>query len=111
MWPQQAKTLPNLSESDKTLLLTLGLEVVYKRMADNHKFHIDVVQKVVQEVLARKQSLEQADQVLCSMRKAVECKYAHIMKQQFGDIFSIGMCQTVESNREEEEEEEVAGCS
>ena len=51
LWP------PNLSESNKELVLALGLEEVYKRMAENHKFHIDVVW----EVAAGQQSLEHAD--------------------------------------------------
>ena len=69
IWPPQARaprslTPPNLSESDKKrLVLALGLEEAYKRMAANHKFHIDVVR----EVAAGQQCLEQADQVLCSM--------------------------------------------
>ena len=95
IWPQQAQAprssrLSNLSESDKTLVLALGLEEVYKRMAANHKFHIDVVQ----EVAAGVQSLEQADQVLCSMRKAAEHEYACLMG------LDLGM---VESDEEEEE--------
>lgn len=80
-WPQKVKAPrlsrpSNLSESNKELVLALGLEEVYKHMAENHKFHIDVVW----EVAARQQSLEHADQVLYSMRKAAEREYAHIMK-------------------------------
>ena len=79
-WP------PNLSESNKELVLALGLEEVYRCMAENHKFHIDVVR----EVAAGQQSLEHADQVLCSMRKAAECEYTHIMKQEFGIAIKEG---------------------
>lgn len=68
---------PNLSESDKELVLALGLEEVYKHMAEKHKFHIDFVQ----EVGAGQQCLELADQVMCSMCKA-EHEYACIMKQR-----------------------------
>jgi hypothetical protein len=49
-------------------VLALGLEEVYKRMAENHKFHIDLVQVVA----AGQKSLEHTDQVLFSMRKAAE---------------------------------------
>ena len=61
-------------------------------MTANHKFHIDVVR----EVAAGVQSLEQADQVLCSMRKAAEHEYAHLMRQDL---------ERVESDEEEEEKE------
>jgi hypothetical protein len=69
----------NLSASNKELVLALGLEEVYKHMAESHKFHIDVVR----EVAASQQSLENADQVLCSMHKAAEHEYARLMKQEF----------------------------
>ena len=71
-------TSPNLSESNKNLVMALGLKEVYKRMAENHKFHIDVVQ----EVAASQQCLEDVDKVLYRMRKAAEHKYAHIMKEE-----------------------------
>ena len=61
-------------------MLALGLEEVYKRMAANHKFHIDVVR----EVAAGQQCLEQADQMLCSMQKAAEHEYTHLMRQDSG---------------------------
>ncbi|KAI9461193.1 hypothetical protein BJY52DRAFT_213635 [Lactarius psammicola] len=71
--PHQVKaprpsTPPNLSESNKELVLALGLEEVYKRMAENHKFHVDIVR----EVAAKQRSLEHADQVLRNMREAAE---------------------------------------
>ena len=96
--PQSSRP-PNLSESNKKLVLALGLEEVHKRMADNHKFHIDVVRDVV----AGQKCLEHADQILCSMRKAAECEYARIMKQQFGVVIQRGVHQTEESSEEEED--------
>ena len=89
MQPQQARasgssTPSNLSGSDKTLVQALGLEEVYKRMAENHKFHIDVVR----EVAACQPSLEYADQVLYRMRKAAEHEYACLMKQKLLDTNS-----------------------
>ena len=47
----------DLSESNKNLVMALGLKEVYKCMAENHKFHIDVVQ----EVAASQQCLEDVD--------------------------------------------------
>ena len=88
---------PNLSESNKELLLALGLEKVYKSMAENHKFHIDVVRKVVEG----QRSLEDADNVLCSMRKAAEREYARIMKQEFGVAIQGGVYQKEESSEED----------
>jgi hypothetical protein len=106
--PQQVRIplgrSPNLSESDKELVLALGLEEVYKRMAENHKFHIDVVQKVV----AGLQSLEHADSVLCSMHKAAEHEYVRKMKEDFGVTIQGGMYQKEESSEEEPEEEDAA---
>ena len=101
IWPHQARavrssTPPNLSESDKKLVMALGLEEVYKRMAENHKFHIDVVRGVA----AGQQSLKQADEVLCSMQKAAEHEYAHLMGQD------LGMVESDEDKEEEVEEEE-----
>ena len=80
-------------------MLALGLEEVHKHMAENHKFHIDVVR----EVVAGQQCLEDADQVLCRMRKAAECEYACIMKQQFGVGIQRGVHQAEESSEEEED--------
>jgi hypothetical protein len=90
---------PGLSESNKKFLLALGLEEVYKRMAQNHKFHIDVVQKVA----ASQKSLENADQVLCSMRKAAEHEYVRLMKQEFDKEEGEG-----EGEGEGEEEEDAS---
>jgi hypothetical protein len=95
----QAPMPPNLSESDKELVLALGLEEVYKRMAENHKFHIDLVRVVA----AGQKSLEHADQVLFSMCKAAERKYACIIKQEFGVALQTGVHQTEESGEEEED--------
>jgi hypothetical protein len=44
--PPRLSRPSNLSDSDKELVLALGLEEVYKCMAENHKFHIDLVQVV-----------------------------------------------------------------
>ena len=74
MQPQQARasgslTPQNLSESDKSLVQAFGLEEVDKQhIAENHKFHIDVVW----EVAAYQPSLEYADQVLYCIHKAAE---------------------------------------
>ena len=81
----------------------LGLEEVYKRMADNHKFYIDVVR----EVAACQPSLERADQVLCSMREAAEHEYARLMKQQFGVSLTTGVRQTEENDKEEGDNQNV----
>lgn len=98
----RSSTPPNLSESNKELVLALGLEEVYKRMADNHKFHVDIVR----EVAARQRSLEQADKVLRSMREAAEHEYARLLKREFGVALETGAQQTEESDEEEEEAEE-----
>ncbi|KAF8271291.1 hypothetical protein EI94DRAFT_1797270 [Lactarius quietus] len=107
--PQRAKarrssTTPNLSESNKELVLALGLEEVYKRMAENHKFHVDIVR----EVAARQRSLEHADRVLRSMREAAEQEYARLLKREFGTALVTGAVESDEEEEEEEEEEEVA---
>jgi hypothetical protein len=86
----------NLSESNKEVVLALGLEEVYKRMAESHKFHIDLVR----EVAAGQQSLEHTDQVLYSMRKAAEREYAHITNSS---ALQTGVHQTEESSEEEED--------
>ena len=97
----RSSTPPNLSESNKELVLALGLEEVYKRMAENHKFHVDIVR----EVAARQRSLEHADQVLRNMREAAEQEYARLLKQEFGVTLGTGAYQTEESDEEEEEED------
>ncbi len=85
--PRQARlsTPLNLSESNKELILTLGLEEVYKRMAQNHKFHVDVVR----EVATRQRSLEHADQVLRNMREAAQKEYTRLLKQEPGVAVGI----------------------
>jgi hypothetical protein len=107
--PQQVRMplarSPNLSESDRELVLALGLEEVHKCMAENHKFHIDLVREVVRKVVAGQQSLEHADNVLCGMHKAAECEYAHKMKQEVGVAIQGGVYQKEESSEEEEEED------
>jgi hypothetical protein len=87
-----------LSEANKELVLALGLEEVYKRMAENHKFHVDIVRAVA----ARQRSLEDADQVLRSMREAAEQEYARLLKQEFDVTLGTGAHQTEESDEEEE---------
>jgi hypothetical protein len=77
-------------------VLALGLEEVYKRMAENHKFHVDIVRAVA----ARQRSLEHADQVLRSMREAAEHEYARLLKQEFGVALGTGAHQTEESDEE-----------
>lgn len=107
--PPQAKrasrssTAANLSEANKELVLALGLEEVYKRMAENHKFHIDIVR----EVAAGQQSLEQADEVLRSMREAAEHEYARLLKRESGVDVGTGAHRSEESDEEVEVEEEV----
>lgn len=75
--PSRSATPTNLSESNKKLLLSLGLEAVYSRMAENHKFHIDVVR----EVAAEQPSLEDTDRVLCNMRLAASREFARLLRQ------------------------------
>jgi hypothetical protein len=108
IWPQQVRAprlsrqsnpRSNLSESNKELVLALGLEEIYKCMAKNHKFHIDLVW----EVAAGQRSLEHADQVLYSMCKAAEHEYACITKQEFSVALQTGVHQTEESSEEEED--------
>jgi hypothetical protein len=90
-------TLSNLSESNKELVLALGLEAVYVRMAENHKFHIDIVR----EVATRQRSLEDADRVLRHMREAAGREYERLLTHE-------GTRGTVEDETEESEEEEDA---
>lgn len=96
----RSSTPPNLSEANKELVLALGLEEVYKRMAENHKFHVDIVR----EVAARQRSLEHTDRVLRNMREAAEREYARMLEQEFGVALEIGAHITDESDEEEEEE-------
>ena len=53
--------------------------------------------------MAGQQSLEDADNVLCSMRKAAEREYARIMKQEFGVAIQGGVYQKEVSSEEEED--------
>ena len=93
--PTRLSTLSNLSESNRELVLALGLEAVYARMAENHKFHIDVVR----EVATRQRSLEDADRVLRRMREAAGREYERLLMHE-------GTRGTVEDEAEESEEEE-----
>jgi hypothetical protein len=95
--PSRSSTPPNLSESNKKLVLSLGLEAVYSRMAENHKFHIDVVR----EVAAEQPSLEDTDRVLCNMRLAASREFARLLRQNEAAYSPIG-CETGESEEEDE---------
>ena len=95
--PPSSSTPPNLSESNKELVLALGLEAVYSRMAENHRFHIDVVR----EVAARQPSLEDADRVLRNMREAAGREYARLLRR--GEVtYSTAENETEESEKEDE---------
>ena len=94
--PFRSSTPPNLSDSNKKLLLSLGLEAVYSRMAENHKFHIDVVR----EVAAKQPSLEDTDRVLCNMRLAANREFARLLRQNEA-AYSVE-CDTGESEEEDE---------
>lgn len=96
--PSRSSTPPNLSESNKELVLALGLEAVYSRMANNHKFHIDIVR----EVAARQRSLEDADRVLRNMREAAGREYARLLRQD-EVIYSPVGCETGESEQDEDD--------
>jgi hypothetical protein len=95
----RSSTPPNLSESNKKLVLSLGLEAVYLRMAENHKFHIDVVR----EVAAEQPSLEDTDRVLCNMRLAASREFARLLRQNEAAYSPVG-CET--GGREEEDEDD-----
>jgi hypothetical protein len=75
--PLRSSTPPNLPESETKLLLALGLEAVYSRMAENHRFHIDFVR----EVASRHRSLDEANEVLDNMRKAAGREYARLLRR------------------------------
>jgi hypothetical protein len=102
-WPRRPSRSstppPNLSESNKKLVLSLGLEAVYSRMAENHKFHIDVVR----EVAAEQPSLEDTDRVLCNMRLAASREFARLLRQNEGAYPLVG-CETGESEEEDEDD-------
>lgn len=84
--PSRSSTPPNLSESNKKLVLSLGLDAVYSRMAENHKFHIDVVR----EVAAEQPSLEDTDRVLCNMRLAASREFARLLRQNEAPYSPVG---------------------
>ena len=94
----RSSTPPNLSASNKVLVLALGLEAVYSRMAKNHKFHIDIVR----EVATRQRSLEDADRVLRNMREAAGREYARLLRQDETVHSPVG-CETGESEQEDED--------
>ncbi len=102
--PSRSSTPPNLSESNKELVLALGLEAVYSRMAENHKFHIDVVR----EVATRQRSLEDADRVLCSMREAAGREYARLVRRDEVTYSSVER-ETRESEDEDEDNASNSG--
>jgi hypothetical protein len=102
--PSRSSTPPNLSESNKELVLALGLEAVYSRMANNHKFHIDIVR----EVAARQRSLEDADRVLRNMREAAGREYARLLRQDEAVYSPVG-CETGESEEEDEDDADKSG--
>ena len=98
--PSRSSTPPNLSESNKKLVLSLGLEAVYSRMAENHKFHIDVVR----EVAAEQPSLEDTDRVLCNMRLAASREFARLLGRNEA-VYSPVECETEESEEEDEDDD------
>jgi hypothetical protein len=102
--PSRSSTPLNLSESNKELVLALGLEAVYSRMAENHKFHINVVR----EVATRQRSLEDADRVLCSMREAAGREYARLVRRD-ETSYSPVECETRESEDEDEDNASSSG--
>jgi hypothetical protein len=67
-------------------------------MAENHKFHIDVVR----EVAAEQASLEDTDRVLCNMRLAATREYARLLRQNDA-ADSPGGRETEESEEEVED--------
>jgi hypothetical protein len=98
--PSRTSTPPNLSESNKKLVLSLGLEAVYSRMAENHKFHIDIVR----EVAAEQPSLEDTDRVLCNMRLAASREFTRMLRQNEAAHSPVG-CETGESEEEDEDDD------
>jgi hypothetical protein len=102
-WPRRSSrssTPLNLSESNKKLVLSLGLEAVYSRMAENHKFHIDVVR----EVAAEQPSLEDTDRVLCNMRLAASREFARLLGQNEAAYSPVGR-ETGESEEEDDDDD------
>ena len=102
--PPRSSTPPNLTESNKELVLALGLEEVYLRMAENHRFHIELVR----EVAARQRSLQDADRVLRNMREAAGREFARLLRQ--GEAtYSAVESEAEESNVQHEEHAETSG--
>jgi hypothetical protein len=93
----RSSTPSNLTESNKELVLALGLEAVYSRMAKNHIFHIDFVRKVA----AREKSLEDADQKLRNMSKAASREYVRLLRQDEA-VYSPSGRETGESEDEDD---------
>ena len=102
--PPRSSTPPNLTESNKELVLALGLEEVYLRMAENHRFHIELVR----EVAARQRSLQDADRVLRNMREAAGREFARLLRQ--GEAtYSAVESEAEESEVQDEEDAETPG--
>lgn len=102
--PPRSSTPPNLTESNKELVLALGLEEVYLRMAENHRFHIELVRKVA----ARQRSLQDADRVLRNMREAAGREFARLLRQ--GEAtYSAVESEAEESDVQDEEHAETSG--
>jgi len=102
--PPRSSTPPNLTESNKELVLALGLEEVYLRMAENHRFHIELVR----EVAARQRSLQDADRVLRNMREAAGQEFARLLRQ--GEAtYSAVESEAEESEVQDKEPAETSG--
>ena len=102
--PPRSSTPPNLTESNKELVLALGLEEVYLRMAENHRFHIELVR----EVAARQRSLQDADRVLRNMREAAGQEFARLLRQ--GEAtYSAVQSEAEESEVQDEGPAETSG--
>jgi hypothetical protein len=103
--PSRSSTPSNLSESNKKLVLSLGLEAVYSRMAENHKFHIDVVR----EVAAEQPSLEETDRVLCNMRLAASREFARLLRQNEANEATYSPVGCDGETEEEDEDDDNSG--
>jgi hypothetical protein len=102
--PLRSSTPPNLTESNKELVLALGLEEVYLRMAENHRFHIELVR----EVAARQRSLQDADRVLRNMREAAGREFARLLGQGEATYSAVEI-EAEESDVQDEEHAETSG--
>jgi hypothetical protein len=96
--PSRSSTIPNLSESNKELVLDLGLKAVFSRMVENHKFHIDIVREV-----AAGRTLEDTDRVLRNMYEAAIREYVRSRKQD-ETVYSPSGCETGESEYEDKDD-------